>query len=276
LINFWKNEFGKAGDMQKVKMSAGITAKIGRFLFSASARQILEQPKSTIDFDDIINSGKILICNLSKGLLGEDTSELFGITVLAKLQLASLRRARIKQAERRTFYLYVDEFQNFATTSFVQMLSESRKYRVFMIMAEQSTSQQSDQQTVNIILANVGTIICFRTGNPQDEQRLLPMFSPYIEPGEISNPPAYNYYARLAAVHAQEPLSGQTLVLEGEGDEATRDRIVKHSRKEFARKQEEVSERKSSSRTSSRKIAKTNKRTNEKAQVKAELMIDEM
>lgn len=98
------------------------------------------------------------------------------------------------------------------------------------------------------------------------------MFSPYIEPGEISNLPAYNYYARLAAVHAQEPLSGQTLVLEGEGDEATRDRIVKHSRKEFARKQEEVSERKSSSRTSSRKIAKTNKRTNEKAQVKAELI----
>lgn len=233
LINFWKNEFGKAGDMQKVKMSAGITAKIGRFLFSASARQILEQPKSTIDFDDIINSGKILICNLSKGLLGEDTSELFGITVLAKLQLASLRRARLKQSKRRTFYLYVDEFQNFATTSFVQMLSESRKYRVFMIMAEQSTSQQSDQQTVNIILANVGTIICFRTGNPQDEQCLLPMFSPYIEPGEISNLPAYNYYARLAAVHAQEPLSGQTLLLENDGDEAVRDEIVKYSQRTF-------------------------------------------
>ena len=181
LINFWKNEFGKAGDMQKVKMAAGITAKIGRFLFSASAKQILEQSKSTIDFDDIINSGKILICNLSKGLLGEDTSELFGITILAKLQLASLRRARLQQSERRAFYIYVDEFQNFATTSFVQMLSESRKYKVFMIMAEQSTSQQSNQQTVNIILANVGTAICFRTGNPQDEQWLLPMFSPYIE-----------------------------------------------------------------------------------------------
>lgn len=276
LVNFWKNEFGKAGDMQKVKMSAGITAKIGRFLFSASARQILKQPKSTIDFDDIINSGKILVCNLSKGLLGEDTSELFGITVLAKLQLASLRRARIRQAERRTFYLYVDEFQNFATTSFVQMLSESRKYRVFMIMAEQSTSQQSDQQTVNIILANVGTIICFRTGNPQDEQRLLPMFSPYIELGEISNLPAYNYYARLAAVHAQEPLSGQTLLLENEGNETVRDEIVKHSRKEFARKREEISERKNPGRTSSRKITKTNKRTKEKSQAKAEPMIDEI
>ena len=276
LINFWKNEFGKAGDMQKVKMSAGITAKIGRFLFSASARQILEQPKSTIDFDDIINSGKILICNLSKGLLGEDTSELFGITVLAKLQLASLRRARLKQAERRTFYLYVDEFQNFATTSFVQMLSESRKYRVFMIMAEQSTSQQSDQQTVNIILANVGTIICFRTGNPQDEQRLLPMFSPYIEPGEISNLPAYNYYARLAAVHAQEPLSGQTLLLENEGNEAMQDEIVRHSRKKFTGKRQEASERKSTDGASSRKTAKTNKRAKKKPQVEAEPMIDEI
>jgi hypothetical protein len=97
LRNFWKNEIGKAGDMQKVKMAAGITAKIGRFLFSASAKRILEQPKSTIDFDDIINNRKILICNLSKGLIGEDTSELFAITIIAKLQLASLRRARIRQ-----------------------------------------------------------------------------------------------------------------------------------------------------------------------------------
>jgi hypothetical protein len=97
LRNFWKNEIGKAGDMQKVKMAAGITAKIGRFLFSASAKRILEQPKSTIDFDDIINNRKKLICNLSKGLIGEDTSELFAITIIAKLQLASLRRARIRQ-----------------------------------------------------------------------------------------------------------------------------------------------------------------------------------
>ncbi len=229
-------------------------------------------------FYDKINSGKILICNLSKGLLGEDTSELFGITVLAKLQLASLRRARLKQSKRRTFYLYVDEFQNFATTSFVQMLSESRKYRVFMIMAEQSTSQQSDQQTVNIILANVGTIICFRTGNPQDEQRLLPMFSPYIEPGEISNLPAYNYYARLAAVHAQEPLSGQTLLLENDGDEAVWDEIVENSRKKFGRKREELSKHESSSGAASRKDAKTNKQKQDKkkSETKAEPMIDEI
>jgi hypothetical protein len=239
LINFWKNELGKAGDMQKVKMAAGITSKIGRFLFSASAKQILEQPKSTIDFDDIINSGKILICNFSKGLLGEDTSELFGITVLAKLQLASLRRARIPQAERRHFYLYVDEFQNFATTSFVQMLSESRKYKMFMVMAEQSTSQQKDQQMVSIILANVGTVITFRSGNPDDERLLLPLFSPYIDPGEMSNLPAFNFYAKLSAIKPQEPLSGQTLLLDGNGSQKVLERSVELSRAAFAKKQEE-------------------------------------
>lgn len=237
LKNFWKNELGKAGDMQKVKMAAGITAKIGRFLFSASAKQILEQPKSTIDFDEIINNGKILICNFSKGLLGEDTSELFGITVLAKLQLASLRRARIEQSERSPFYLYVDEFQNFATASFVQMLSESRKYRLFLTMAEQSTSQQDDQQMVNIILANVGTVICFRTGNPQDEKSLLPLFKPYIEEGEISNLPAYNFYAKLSAITAQEPLSGHTLLLESEGSKDIAVAVKEMSQLAFAKKQ---------------------------------------
>lgn len=238
LKNFWKNELGKAGDMQKVKMAAGITAKIGRFLFSASAKQILEQPRSTIDFDDIINSGKILICNFSKGLLGEDTSELFGITVLAKLQLASLRRARIEHDDRRPFYLYVDEFQNFATASFVQMLSEARKYRLFLTMAEQSTSQQDDQQMVSIILANVGTVICFRTGNPQDEKALLPLFKPFIDEGEISNLPAYNFYAKLSAIKAQEPLSGQTLLLESAGSKDTAQAVKALSQVAFAKKQE--------------------------------------
>ena len=239
LIDFWKNELGKAGDMQKVKMAAGITAKIGRFNANAPARLVLRQKKSTIDFEDIMNSGKILICNFSKGLLGEDVSELFGIAVLAKLQLASLRRARLNQSERRPFYLYVDEFQNFATPSFVQLLSEARKYRLFLTIAEQSTSQQDDQQMVNVILANVGTVVCFRTGNPQDERVLLPMFSPFIEPGEISNLPAFNFYAKLSAVHAQEPLSGQTLLLDSDGSSEVVRMVIERSRSEFATKHEE-------------------------------------
>ena len=210
---FWKNELGKAGTMQKVKMSAGITAKIGRFLFSASARAMLEQEKSTIDFNEILD-GKILICNFSKGRLGEDTSMLFGVTILAKLQLAALKRSEKKQTERKPFYLYVDEFQNFATMSFTQMLSEARKYKVFLTMAEQSTQQQDDQKMVNIILANVGTVIVFRTGSPKDEELLLPLFEPYIEKGEISNLSAYNFYCRIMGVEAQEPMSGETIVLD--------------------------------------------------------------
>ena len=229
LVNFWKNELGKAGGYQQVKMVAGITAKIGRFLFSASAKRILEQPKSTINFDEILD-GKILICNFSKGLLGEDTSELFGIAVLAKLQLASLRRARLKQTDRKPFYLYVDEFQNFATPSFVQLLSEARKYKLFLTMAEQSTSQQDDQQMVNIILANVGTVICFRTGNPADEKVLLPLFKPYITEGEIAKLPSYNFYMRISAVKSQEPFSGETLLLPKELGLNTGERVILQSR----------------------------------------------
>jgi len=242
LIDFWKNELGKAGDMQRVKMAAGITAKIGRFRANASARLVLGQITSTIDFEAIMNNSKILICNFSKGLLGEDVSELFGIAILAKLQLASLRRARLNQLERRPFYLYVDEFQNFATPSFVQLLSEARKYRLFLTIAEQSTSQQDSQQMINIIMANVGTVICFRTGSPQDERILLPLFSPFIEQGEISNLPAFNFYAKLSAVHAQEPLSGQTILLEDEGSDAVAKAVINNSRAAFAAKQEKAAQ----------------------------------
>lgn len=238
LKNFWKNELGKAGDMQKVKMVAGITAKIGRFLFSGASKRVLEQKKSTINFDKILDEGKILICNFSKGLLGEDTSTLFGTTILAKLQLASLRRARIDAANRKPFYLYVDEFQNFATMSFVQMLSEARKYKLFLTMAEQSTSQQDQQRLVDIILANVGTVICFRSGSPADERLVLPLFSPYIEQGEIANLPAYSFYARVAAVQSQEPMSGMTVLLNSDGNGDLAKRIVESSQNRYARKDE--------------------------------------
>ncbi|MFZ1243347.1 MAG: type IV secretion system DNA-binding domain-containing protein, partial [Candidatus Saccharimonas sp.] len=238
LRDFWNNELGKAGDMQKVKMAAGITAKIGRFLFSASARRMIEQPKSTINFEDILAGRKILICNFSKGLLGEDTSALFGTTVLAKLQTASLRRARIGQENRTPYYLYVDEFQNFATTSFVQMLSEARKYKLFLTMAEQSTSQQDEQRLVDIILANVGTVVCFRSGSPSDERLVLPLFMPFIQQGEIANLPSYSYYVRISAVTAQEPMSGMTVVVEEQGDESIAKRVIESSRKLYAKKAE--------------------------------------
>lgn len=91
---------------------------------------------------------------------------------------------------------------------------------------------------VNVILANVGTVVCFRTGNPQDERLLLPLFSPFIEQGEISNLPAFNFYAKLSAVHAQEPLSGRTLLLDNDGSDEVAKAVIEHSRATFATKVE--------------------------------------
>jgi DNA helicase HerA-like ATPase len=93
------------------------------------------------------------------------------------------------------------------------MLSEARKYKVFVTMAEQSTQQQDEDKMIEIILANVGTVIAFRTGSPKDEELLLPLFEPYVEKGEISNLSAYNFYCRISGIETSEPISGRTLLL---------------------------------------------------------------
>ena len=236
LKDFWKYEFNKAGDYQKVQMILPITNKIGRFLFSPTAKRILEQEKSTINFNEIIDSGKILLCNLSKGRLGEDTSEVFGILVLTKLQLAALKRARVKMEERKDFYLYVDEFQNFATPSFAQILSEARKYRLNAVLAHQTTSQLEDKSLVNITLANTGTVICFRTANPEDERLILPQFKPYIKEGEIASLPSFNFYMKINAIQSEEPFSGVTIPIEIAPNQDRENEIINESRKNYATK----------------------------------------
>jgi hypothetical protein len=232
LVQFWNNEFAKAGNMQRVKMMSGVTNKLGRFDSSIAVRRVMEQEKSTINFDNIINSGKILICNFAKGSIGEDTAELFGTAVLTKLQLAALRRVRIQQAERKPYYLYVDEFQHFATQSFLQMLSEARKYKLFLTMAEQSTAQQAEHRLVQVILDNVGTVICFRV-RAASEQLLLPIFEPPLEVGEIASLPAYNYYVKINALKNHEPLSGETVLLDSPGSSQVAKKVVRRSRKNF-------------------------------------------
>jgi len=235
LKDFWKYEFAKAGDYQKVKMISPITNKIGRFLFSPTAKRILEQGKSTINFDTIMNEGKILLCNLSKGKVGEDNSSVFGVLIMAKIQLAALKRARMKQEDRRDFYLYVDEFQNFATPAFSQILSEARKYRLNAILAHQTTSQIEDTSLVNVTLANTGTVICFRTANPEDERMILPQFRPYIEQGEIASLPSYHFYMRLGALNPEEPFSGITVPVKIDCSQNRVDEVIESSRKLYTK-----------------------------------------
>lgn len=242
LVKFWKNEFGKSGNWQKVKMISPVTSRIGRFLFSPSARKILEQPKSTINFDEILNEGKILVCDLSKGKIGEDTSQVLGITILNKIQLAALKRARMPQDARKDFFLYVDEFQNFATTSFIGMLSEARKYRLDITMAEQSTSQQT-RDLVNVILANVGTTIMFRSANPEDEEAILPQFYPHVEKGEIANLPAFHFFMKSGALNPDRPFSGETIPIDVSSGKDLISRMIEASRNKYgvlSPKEEEV------------------------------------
>lgn len=236
LKDFWKYEFAKAGDYQKVKMISPITNKIGRFLFSPTAKRILEQGKSTVNFDTILNQEKILLCNLSKGKIGEDNSSVFGVLVMAKIQLAALKRARMKPEDRRDFYLYVDEFQNFATPAFAQILSEARKYKLNAILAHQTTSQLEETSLVNVTLANTGTVVCFRTANPEDERMILPQFRPYIEQGEIASLPSYHFYMRLGALNPEEPFSGVTVPVKIGYSQNGINEIVESSRKLYANK----------------------------------------
>lgn len=239
LKRFWKEELGKAGDMQRVKISGGPITRIERFERSESAKRMLGQAKSTIDFDDILNSSKILICNFPKGRLGESTSTLFGTTVLAKLQLAAWRRDEIAAEDRVPFYLYVDEFQNFASESFLGLFSEARKYKLFLTMAQQSVSQLQAKTMVNTILDNVGTIIGFRSKSVDTEKLLLHQFSPHIEPGEIGNLPTYNFYIKIAALQSQEPMSGETILLEDKGSSKVAEAVIANSREQYATKYEE-------------------------------------
>ncbi len=217
-------------------MISPITNKIGRFLFSPTAKRILDQEKSTIDFNQIMNEGKILLCNLSKGKIGEDNSKVLGVVMMAKLQLTSLKRARMSESQRRDFYLYVDEFQNFATPAFAQVLSEARKYRLAAVLAHQTTSQLEDSSLVNITLANTGTVICFRTANPEDERLILPQFRPYIKEGEIASLPSYRFYMRLGALNPEEPFSGITIPIKIHRDDKQAQKVIESSRKLYAKK----------------------------------------
>ena len=234
LKDFWKNEFGKAGSWQVVKMISGVTAKVGRFLYSATARRIIEQPRSTINFDQILDQGKILICNLSEGKIGEDTAQVLGLTIIAKVHQAALRRARIDLVERTPFYLFVDEFQNFATTSFTRILSGGRKFGLRLTLAEQSSAQQNDSQVVNVILANTGTVICFATASSQDGQMMESQFSPLITRHNFTNLPKYHFYIKMSATNPEEPFSGETLPIDARKDARKIERIIEASRKNYA------------------------------------------
>jgi hypothetical protein len=163
LRTFWLVEFENMNPRLQTDAISPILNKVGQFLTSRFIRNILQNPKSTIDLETVMNEGKILLCNLSQGKLGEDNASLLGAMIISKIQLAAMNRATMAEADRRDFYLYVDEFQNFATSSFIKILSEARKYRLNLILANQYIAQVPEDVRA-AIFGNAGTMFSFLVG----------------------------------------------------------------------------------------------------------------
>ncbi len=211
---FWVNEYEEWKDQFRNEAIAPIQNKVGQFLSTSMVRNIVGQSKSTIDIFDIMNTGKIFIVNVSKGRIGEDNSALLGAMLITKIQLASMERVRVPEDERVDFYLYVDEFQNFATDSFASILSESRKYRLDLILAHQYIGQLVTDVSTKVrdaVFGNVGTMICFRVG-AADAEFLESEFEPEFAPQDFVNLPNYTIYLKLMVDGVtSRPFSAKTL-----------------------------------------------------------------
>jgi hypothetical protein len=174
LVNFWEKEFNVYPDKLKTEAIAPILNKVGQFVGSPTIRRIIGHPVSTVDLEEIMNTGKIVLLNLSQGKLGEDNATLLGAMFITQFQQAAMNRVNIPEDERRDFFLYVDEFQNFATTSFIKILSEARKYRLGLILANQYTAQLPEE-IQSAIFGNVGSVASFVVG-ADDADRLMKEF----------------------------------------------------------------------------------------------------
>lgn len=243
---FWVHEFEAWRDQFRNEAIAPIQNKVGQFLSTSLVRNIVGQSKSTIDIFDLMNEGKILLINVSKGRIGEDNSALLGAMLITKMQLAAMERIRVPEEERVDFYLYVDEFQNFATDSFAGILSEARKYRLDLILAHQYIGQLVTDVSTKVrdaIFGNVGTMIVFRVG-ATDAEFLESEFEPEFLPADIVNLPNYSVYLKLMVDGVtSRPFSATTLPpFKVATSETTKETIIRNSQKRYARPKAVVEE----------------------------------
>jgi len=231
--SFWVNEFARYAQKYETEATAAIQNKIGQFISAPLIRNIIGQVKSTISMREIMDDKKILIMNLSKGKIGEDNSALLGALLITKLQLAAMSRVNIPEDERKDFFLYVDEFQNFATESFANILSEARKYRLALILAHQYIAQM-DEEVRDAVFGNVGTIISFRVG-AEDAEYLEKEFVPEFYAQDIVNLAKYNIYLKLMIDGlAGRPFSATTIPPLAAEKISNKEKIIKESRERYA------------------------------------------
>lgn len=230
---YFENEFDRMPEKMLQESIAPILNKVGQFISSPLIRAIIERPQSSIDVEDIMNSGKILIANLSQGKLGEDNAALIGAMLITKFQLAAMNRVDRSESERRDFYLYVDEFQNFATESFIKILSEARKYKLNLTLANQYMAQ-IPLEVQKAILGNAGSIISFTIG-ADDARIIMKEFGDVFTDKDLVNLENYQIAVRLMV----DSMSGRafvarTLPLPASANQ-NREKVIRVSRERWGR-----------------------------------------
>ncbi|MBB5397183.1 type IV secretory system conjugative DNA transfer family protein [Mucilaginibacter sp. AK015] len=194
LLSFWHNEFDKYPASLKAEAIMPILNKAGVFNANSRLKNIVGQQYG-ISIEKIMNSGKILVCNLSKGIVGEDVSQILGSLITTGIQTASMRRAKLSEDDRKPFMVFIDECHSFITTSFAGMLSEVRKYKVGLFLTHQYL-EQLPEDVQSGMFGNVGTIICFRLGNA-DARVMAKEFSPVFKQDDFINLPRFVIYLKL-------------------------------------------------------------------------------
>jgi len=241
--NFWQKEFESFNSRYQQEAISPILNKIGQFFSSSMMRNILGQTKSTVNLRHIMDNKKILIVNLSKGKLGEDSSNLFGSLLVAKLQTAAMSRVDIPEDKRTDFFMYVDEFQNFTTDSFASILSEARKYRLNLILAHQYISQlteSANNKVKNAIFGNVGTMLTFRLG-ANDSQEIAKEFLPKVSAQNlISLNPAEIAIKLSIKGRLIEPFVAKTIPPIFKLLDGSKNFIIDISRRQYAKKRDLV------------------------------------
>ncbi|MDD5178860.1 MAG: DUF87 domain-containing protein [Candidatus Gracilibacteria bacterium] len=236
--NFWANEFLQLQEKQGHKTVTPLINKLGEFTLNPLIQRIVGQKKCNINFDEILNEGKILIINLAKGKIGENNCALLGSMLITKIQEVAMARIKTPEEERRDFYLYIDEFQNFASNAFIVILSEARKFRLNLIIAHQYLSQLTPE-VHDAAFGNVGSIIAFRAG-PDDAIAMATEFTPTFTPEDVVNLSIRDIYLKLSVGgKTSTPFSARTLTVKVPKENYLAD-IIANSREEYATSRREV------------------------------------
>lgn len=245
--SFWQNEYANTGDRERQEMIPYFSAKFGPFITNSIMRNTIGQKESSFDFRKVMDEGKILFVKLSKGAIGDLNTQLLGLVIVARIQMAAMSRTDIPEEKRRDFFLYVDEFQNFATDSFASILSEARKYHLNLIMAHQYISQlvvskfgNTSTQIRDAVFGNVGTMCSFKVG-AEDAEYLAKEYAPLLTEQDVIGISNYKMYLKLNINNTtSRPFSVATIWDNSRKNEKIAAIVKEYSRLKNARKKDFV------------------------------------